>query len=296
MAVSEKRTLAGLDVRQAMRRQLVALNVNSKIHQGINTLIKYKVNAVLLTDDKGRPEGVVSKTDVMGAYYAQLPLDSPLSFIMNAPPHYCMISDSLEDALEQMRGLGIYRLYVKDRRREVVGVLAYPDIVGLLYRFCHDCKFSRLAGSSIQKLAANGNYLKVRDVMTASVEVVDQGAELSAVMEVLTAHRFGAVLVVAEGGRPAGVISKTDLILAYRHGLGQAEKASVIMSSPVRSCRKDQWLEEAIRSMILSDIHRLFVHEERADDIVGVLSLSDAARARSGSCQACVSSRINVES
>ncbi len=296
MAVSEKRTLAGLDVRQAMRKQLVALKIDAKIHQGINTLIKYKVNAILLTNNKGQPEGVVSKTDVMGAYYAQLPLDSPLSLIMNAPPHYCMISDSLEDALEQMRGLGIYRLYVKDKDREVVGVLAYPDIVGLLYRFCHDCRFSRLAGRSRQKLASNGTYLKVRDVMTASVEVVSQDADLSATMEVLTAHRFGAVLVVAEGGRPAGVISKTDLILAYRHGLSQEEKASQIMSHPVRSCQKNQWLEEAIRSMILSDIHRLFVHDQDSDDIIGVLSLSDAARARSGSCQACVSSRINVGS
>ena len=295
MVVSEKRTLAGLDVRQAMRRQLVALKISSRIHQAINTLIKYKVNAVLLTDDKGSPQGVVSKTDVMGAYYAQLPLDSPLSFIMNAPPHYCMISDSLEDALELMRGLGIYRLYVKDQHQEVVGVLAYPDIVGLLYRFCHECKFSRLAGKARQKLAGNGTYLKVRDVMTASVEVVDQDADLSAVMEVLTAHRFGAVLVVDEGRRPVGVISKTDLILAYRHGMDQAERAAKIMSRPVRSCQRDQWLEEAIRSMILSDIHRLFVHAESPELIVGVLSLSDAARARSGSCQACVSSRIDVE-
>ncbi len=296
MAISEKRTLAGLNVRQAMRRQLVVLKVTSRIGQAINTLIKYKVNAVLLTDDSGQPAGVVSKTDVMGAYYAELPLESPLSLIMNAPPHYCRLTDSLEEALEQMRGLGIYRLYVKDENQEVVGVLAYPDIVGLLYRFCHDCQFSRLNAKSRQRLAGNGSYLKVRDVMTASVEVVSRDDSLSVAMEVLTAHRFGAVLVVAEGGIPAGVISKTDLILAYRHGLSQAEKALRIMSTPVRSCQQDQWLEEAIQRMILSDIHRLFVTGQEADQIIGVLSLSDAARARSGSCQACVSSRINVES
>jgi len=47
--------------------------------------------------------------------------------------------------------------------------------------------------------------------------------------------------------------------------------------------------------MIMVDIHRLFVHEGETSNIVGVLSLTDAARVRSGSCYACVSSRIKVE-
>ncbi|MDK9706415.1 MAG: hypothetical protein OEL83_05135 [Desulforhopalus sp.] len=47
--------------------------------------------------------------------------------------------------------------------------------------------------------------------------------------------------------------------------------------------------------MIVSDIHRLFVHEGNSQDLVGVLSLTDAARGRSGSCHGCVSSRIKVE-
>ncbi len=47
--------------------------------------------------------------------------------------------------------------------------------------------------------------------------------------------------------------------------------------------------------MIYAEIQRLFVSHPDTGQIVGVLSLSDAARLRSGSCQACVSSRIKVE-
>jgi hypothetical protein len=54
-------------------------------------------------------------------------------------------------------------------------------------------------------------------------------------------------------------------------------------------------LVSAIRKMIFSDVHRLFVHKETEDDVVGVLSLSDAARVRSGCCRACVTGRIRVE-
>jgi hypothetical protein len=44
--------------------------------------------------------------------------------------------------------------------------------------------------------------------------------------------------------------------------------------------------------MIFSDVSRLFVYRESPRHIVGVFSLSDATRFRSGTCRACVSSRI----
>ncbi len=47
--------------------------------------------------------------------------------------------------------------------------------------------------------------------------------------------------------------------------------------------------------MIFAEVHRLFVYRKDPKKMVGVLSLSDAARLRSGSCQACVSSRIKIE-
>jgi signal-transduction protein with cAMP-binding, CBS, and nucleotidyltransferase domain len=67
------------------------------------------------------------------------------------------------------------------------------------------------------------------------------------------------------------------------------------MSSPVRSFEENGLLEDAIQKMIFTDVHRLFVHQNDPQKILGVLSLSDAARIRSGSCHACVSKRIRVD-
>ena len=67
------------------------------------------------------------------------------------------------------------------------------------------------------------------------------------------------------------------------------------MSSPVLSCEEDELIEDAIKQMIFADVHRLFVHQDDPQNIVGVFSLSDAARVRSGSCHACLSSRIKVD-
>ncbi len=68
--------------------------------------------------------------------------------------------------------------------------------------------------------------------------------------------------------------------------------AETIMNAPVRNCRENDFLVKIIQEMIISDVHRLFVQSEDSRDIVGVISLTDAALVRSGSCKACTASRF----
>jgi hypothetical protein len=46
--------------------------------------------------------------------------------------------------------------------------------------------------------------------------------------------------------------------------------------------------------MIYADIGRLFVRDGQTGGISGVLSLEATAKARSGSCQACIVSRLSI--
>jgi hypothetical protein len=46
--------------------------------------------------------------------------------------------------------------------------------------------------------------------------------------------------------------------------------------------------------MIFSDLDSLYVHRDSPTNIVGVLTLADVARLRSGSCRACMISRIEM--
>ena len=135
----------------------------------------------------------------------------------------------------------------------------------------------------------------VKEIMTNEVKSVFSDESLLRVMEELSVYRFGAILVKNRENNPCGVVSKTDLALAYKHGIDLEAPAETVMSSPVQSCGADELLEDAIRKMIFSDLHRLFVYQSKAIQPVGVISLSDAARIRSGSCHACVSSRIRLD-
>ena len=294
MPVVKKRSvLSGMQVKEAMRRQVVHLPQSASIAACITRLLKFKNNAVLVTDAKGHPAGVVSKTDIIGAFYAGLPADTPLGDIMTGPPLTCFPDDELESALDLMQARGVHRLYVLGAEAtSLAGTLAYTDIVALLYRYCRACPKRIAPGANALPQAEGPQRLSVKEVMTDGVVAFPQDALLAEVIEGLTAGRIGAVLIRGDGSNPSGVISKTDLIIAYLHALPLDMPARAIKRSPVSVCDRQALLWEALRLMLLKDVQRLFVHAGDREQIIGVLSLSDAARIRSGTCRACMPSRI----
>ena len=290
--VDQKNFFSGLFVKEAMRRQVIQLPQSAPIDYCINRMIKYKISSVLLVDENSQPAGVVSKTDLMGAFYAGLGTHMAAETIMIGPPFVCYPDDELEAALDSMQQNGIHRLYVLGAdTREVVGVLAYPDIMGLLYRYCRVCDKGFLK-SRRRGVQDNFDRLKVKEVMTREVISYTQNEDLAFVIEGLTAHRFGAVLIRDSQGIAVGVVSKSDLVVAYKHGVTVDAKASTVMGTPVHACGSDADLSEAIQMMLFKDVQRIFVHADHPDDIIGILSLSDAARFRSGTCRACAPSRL----
>jgi CBS domain-containing protein len=292
--VETRSVLSGILVSEAMRRQVLGLPLSSTVGQAIRLMIRFKANAVLLTES-GIPCGVVSKTDLMNTFYAEFPSETPLGDIMGSQPIACFPDDPVEDALEIMEAAGVHRLYVTGaHRQEVIGTIAYMDIVGLLYRYCRACE----RGITKKRLKQGGletsARLTVREVMTMGVLTGGAGDPLYSVIETLSAHHLGAVLVEDEARAATGVISKTDLVIAYHHGLPPATEARQIMKTPVFSVPAESRLSEAIQQMLMWDVQRIFVHTDASDPdrISGVLALSDAARFRSGSCRACTAGRM----
>lgn len=285
--------LSGMRVKEALRRQIARVDQTQSASRGIARLIKYKADVLLITDDRGDPVGLTSKTDLTGAFYAGLPVETALGEIMAGPLIDCFPDDPLEQALETMRQHGVHQLFVKgaDAGR-IEGLLTYGDILGLVYRYCRRCRRSRVRGSSGQGDQSPLVESLVEEVMTP--EVIGCGTEddLFKVMEILAARRMSAVLVKDADGQPAGVISKSDLVMAWYRGVDAQAPARSVMSVPVRSCHRRATLTEAMAWMLMQDMGRIFVHDPDPGRIVGVMSLTDAANHRSGTCRACVSSRL----
>lgn len=174
----------------------------------------------------------------------------------------------------------------------VVGTLSHADVAALLYRYCRACLRGAAARSGAAGLRDRTQFLTVREAMRTSIMFCGQEDSLAVVIEELTTHRLGAVLIKDDKGLPVGVISKTDIVLAYHHGSRLDVEARSIVKSPAAACDETSLLTDAIRQMFLKDIQRLFVYAGDSSHIVGVLSLWDAAQMRSGSCRACTASRM----
>jgi CBS domain-containing protein len=287
----DRSVLAGMTVKQAMQRIAIRMPLATPIFQCIRQMIKSKADIVLVVNDQREPEGVVSKTDIMGAFYAGLPKETRLGDIMMGPVQICWPDEPIEQVLDIMKQSGIHQIYAGiPHERKVEGILSYIDIVGLLYRYCRQCRKSHRYSKHLEK--ENLPRLRAKEVMTGQVRVCKKNDTLYQVMDILSIRKLKAIPIVDEADLPLGIISKTDLVLAFTHGISPDSPAGQIMNSPVASCGPDTLLSDVILKMFVTDIQHLFVIAPDSGKIQGVVSLSDAARFRSGTCRACSASRV----
>ncbi len=292
----KKNTLSGIQVNEVVRKQVICLHHEQPLSDAIQLMSKHKLNSVLVADDDLHPTGVVSKTDIMGAYYASLPIDSPLNYIMNCPPIFCRKEDLLENALDEMRSNKINSLYVEGEiPGQTAGILSYADIVGLLYHYCHNCKLSKRFQTVCDDNVTSTTRYRASEVMDSSPISLSEDESLSSIMEALSGNRHGGVLLLNNEGNPSGIVSKSDLVRAFNNGIPADVSAKAIMSTQLVSCEENDYLETAIQKMITSEVQSLFVFKENQENITGILTLADTARVRSGSCHACLTSRTRVE-
>ncbi len=285
-------SFATLLVGDIMRRSMLVRRESASLYAAIALFIKHKADALLVVDRDNLPVGVVTKTEVMGAYFGELPVETTLGEIMGGPVITCRPEDTLQDALVIMQEHSIHRIYVRDPDSDrAIGALSYPDIVGILYRYCCRCEMSLHRCRRLSD-REDDRRLTAAEAMHRSLITASCSATVEQIIELLACYRIGALLLVDDQNRPAGVLSKTDLALAYRRAVPLQEQAAVIMQHSLRCCRETDLLESAIRQMIFAEVSRLFVTDASSPAIVGVVTLTDAARMRSGSCRACTNSRI----
>jgi CBS domain-containing protein len=284
----DRNVLTGMRVSQAMQRVVICLPADSSISLCVRQMIKSREDAVLVDNDQAMARGVVSKTDLMTAYYGGLPGETKIGDIMMGPVQTCSPEDPLDQVMDRMKQNNIHQIYVAAGEQGVVGKLEYGDIVGLVYRYCRQCKQSRRHPKDIER--ENLPRLRAKEVMRSRITSAKKGDTLYEIMDLLSQDKLKAVPILDEKGLPAGIISKTDLVLAYVHGIMPDAPAEKIMNSPVVSCGPDTLVADLILQMFVTDIGHLFVVDPKSG-VAGVISLSDAARFRSGTCRACSLSR-----
>ncbi len=115
----------------------------------------------------------------------------------------------------------------------------------------------------------NPGTMFVREVVTAGPK--DSLAEVAKLME---QHNVGTV-VVAEQGRPVGIVTDRDLALAVcGRGVSPEERVQEVMTCPVSTMRHNEGIYQATQHMMELAVRRLPVVDEVVR-LVGLVSLDD---------------------
>jgi CBS domain-containing protein len=118
--------------------------------------------------------------------------------------------------------------------------------------------------------------MKVRDVMTADVEVCRPETNLAAVVRTMWDRDCGFVPVVDSAGALRGALTDRDICVATatRRLLPEYMTASQVMTSPVHVCRPGDDVDAALEAMKRHKVRRLPVTNAQGA-VEGVISIND---------------------
>ena len=123
--------------------------------------------------------------------------------------------------------------------------------------------------------------------MRVSEMIRDKGSKVITVLptesvervsQVLRDARIGAVPVVDESGRLAGILSERDIVhgVASRGAGVLAEPVSALMTREVRTCTPEASIDHLMEQMIAGSIRHLPVVDR--DALVGLVSVGDVVK------------------
>jgi CBS domain-containing protein len=123
----------------------------------------------------------------------------------------------------------------------------------------------------------------VKEVMQRELVTCLVTTPIDHVMRRLVEFGVHALVVVDEDGYAAGIVSQTDVLLAYRArpaGAAAPTRAGEIMSAALITCAPTATLLEAVTLMTRNHIHRLVVAKPDAGRVypLGILSMTDIIR------------------
>jgi CBS domain-containing protein len=123
-----------------------------------------------------------------------------------------------------------------------------------------------------------GKNMKVKDIMTASVEYVAEDDTVAHAARLMKEDDIGALPVRNEKGKLTGMVTDRDIVLraiAEGRDVGST-KVSEIMSGGLVWCDTEQTVEQVARLMENRQVRRLLVLDQQ-NAVAGMVSLGDVA-------------------
>jgi len=122
----------GVLVRDVMTSQVISVPESESVERVAKLMDQRNIGSVIVTDEKGRPVGIITERDIVKRVAAKnlLPSEIRAKEIMSAPLITVNPSEKISEAARKMSMLGVRRLVVMDKG-DLIGIVTSRDIVGI---------------------------------------------------------------------------------------------------------------------------------------------------------------------
>ena len=247
------RTLAEL-----MTWNIVTIDRDASLARATEVMETARISSVLVTE-LGKPVGIVTERDILRALETKVPKEQAVAKVMSHPLVSARKDMVLHDAYHFMAQKGVRHLLVTDAGDHPVGIVSESD-----FRFHLGLEFYR-------------RMRDVRTVMSARMPVLPPTALVRDAVSAMAA-RDANCAIVAENGKPVGMVTERDAVRFYREGAESLVRPLAdVMSTPVATIPVGTHLQDAMERMQSQRIRHLVVVGE-AGEVAGILSEHDVVR------------------
>jgi CBS domain-containing protein len=250
-------------VRDYMHRGLITCPPEAPLVKVAGLLRQHRIHGVLVIDGQDQPMGVVSDTDLLagewlGGNSENLAVMRRMTAgeLMTTPVATIPASSDAKQAAAEIRKHHVARLVVIDAAKPV-GVVSVSDLLAALP---HE---------------ATGRS-RVEEVMSWGYVACRPSTPVAGAARAMLERDSRSIIVVGHTGKPVGVVTGHDLLVALTDGTEHRNSVSEFMNPPV-TISPDATLPEAVDLMLTKEIHRLVVVDPQDPEgpPLGLISSTD---------------------
>ncbi|MDH5769825.1 MAG: CBS domain-containing protein [Candidatus Bathyarchaeota archaeon] len=122
----------GVLVKDIMTSQVISVSEEESVERTAKLMDEHDIGSIIITDEKGRPIGIITERDIVKRVVAKnlLPSKIHVKEIMSAPLITISPREKISEAARKMSRLGVRRLVVV-QEGNLIGIVTSKDIVGI---------------------------------------------------------------------------------------------------------------------------------------------------------------------
>jgi CBS domain-containing protein len=206
-----KRALSEISLKEIMKKDLITVPAEQEdfLYQCATRMTTFKIGSIIVTDENGDLAGIITQTDITGAFAGRYPGKYKVKDYMSEKTVTCRDSDYLRYALEILNKNDVSRLIVTDNSGHVRGILTTNTFLK------NSDYFKRSNGVDRKYLLGRENVSQtVSNLIGKEILIVEPDYDLANAAHLMVQNKISGIPVIVEN-LLVGVITKFDVVRAF---------------------------------------------------------------------------------